>query len=196
MSPITHFLASWVGFESCLRTSRDRALVCAAGLAPDLDGLGIVVDFATRLMGWPETDFYQSIHRLYGHGITAALVFAALAAVLGRDRLRVGILAFIAAHLHFLCDLIGSRGSEPEDLWGLYYFGPWNVQDEIVWTGQWPLVGWQNFLMTAVLLCILLERASRKGYSPIGLVSRRADQAFITVLQGWRQVLLRWFSWH
>lgn len=193
MSPITHFLATWVGFESCLRTSRDRALVCAAGLAPDLDGLGIVVDFTTRLLGLPETDFYQSTHRLYGHGITAALVFAALVAALGCDRLRVGLLAFVAVHLHFLCDLIGSRGSEPEDLWGLYYLGPWNVQDEIVWPGQWPLVGWQNFLITAILMALLLERASRKGYSPIGLVSRRADQALIAVLQGWRQALSRRF---
>ena len=191
MSPITHFLAGWVGFESCLRSQRDRAIVCLAGLAPDLDGAGIVIDLFNKLAGLPESNFYQDWHRLYGHGITAAIALTLLAAAIGHDRLRVAIAAFFCVHLHFLCDLLGSRGSTPDDLWGLYYLGPWNVTQEMVWRGQWQLVSWQNLLITATLLLILLERASRKAYSPVGCISQRADTVFIAILQQWRRSVMK-----
>jgi hypothetical protein len=184
-------MAGWVGFESCLRNPRDRLIVCLAGLAPDLDGVGIVIDLAGKLLGGPESNFYQEWHRLYGHGITAAMVFAFLAALLAHDRLRVAIAALLNVHLHFLCDLLGSRGSTPDDLWGLYYLGPWDVTHEIVWRGQWQLVGWQNMLISATLMAILLERASRKGYSPVGLVSPRADRVFVEILRRWRRVFMK-----
>lgn len=189
MSPITHFLAGWVCFEPSLRNNRDRAIVCLAGIIPDIDGIGIVVDFITRLLGLPETNFYQSWHRLYGHGIAAALFFTLLASAIGIDKIRVAITTFLNIHLHFLCDLIGSRGSTPEDLWGLYYLGPFNTSHEIVWHGQWQLVGWQNTTISIILMIIILERASRKGYSPLGLISKRADNVFIAVLRKWRYQL-------
>jgi hypothetical protein len=189
MSPITHFLAGWVGFESGLRGRRDRLIVCLAGLAPDLDGVGIIIDFINRLAGWAETDFYQAWHRLYGHGISAALVVAGLAAVLGHERWRVALFSFLNVHLHFLCDVLGSRGSTPDDLWGLYYWGPWDATHEIFWRGQWQLVGWQNMLISVVLMVVLLERASRKGYSPVVFISQRADREFVDVLRRWRRAL-------
>ena len=110
--------------ESRLIATRDKALVCLAGLAPDLDGLGIVVDFVTRLSGSPETNYYQDFHRLVGHGLPAALVISGVAASLGLARMRVAFFAFIAMHLHFLCDLIGSRGTTAEDIWPIYYLEP------------------------------------------------------------------------
>ncbi|GHT97184.1 hypothetical protein AGMMS49545_23740 [Betaproteobacteria bacterium] len=194
MSPITHFLAGWVGFESSLRNQRDRAIVCLAGLAPDLDGAGIVIDLFNKLASLPETSFYQDWHRLYGHGITAAIVFSLFAAAFGHDRLRVAIAAFFCVHLHFLCDLLGSRGSTPDDLWGLYYLAPWDVTQEIVWQGQWQLISWQNTLISVTLMLILLERASRKGYSPVGCLSPRADHRFIAVLRQWRYAVMKRFG--
>ena len=83
MSPITHFLVGWTALEFYQVSRRDKALVALAGIAPDLDGLGIVVDFATRTLGLPETDYYQTFHRVYGHGLAAALLIAAVAAALG-----------------------------------------------------------------------------------------------------------------
>lgn len=94
MSPISHFLAGWVCFEPCLQNNRDRALVCIAGVIPDIDGIGIVIDFTTRLLGLPETNFYQSWHRLYGHGIAAAIFFTLVITSLGIDKLRVAITTF------------------------------------------------------------------------------------------------------
>jgi hypothetical protein len=191
MSPITHFLVGWVGFEPFLRCQRDRALVCLVGLAPDLDGAGILIDLFNKFAGGPTSNFYQEWHRLYGHGITAALLFALIAALLAHDRLRVSLAAFVNAHLHFLCDLAGSRGSTVDDLWGLYYLSPWDTTYEIVWRGQWELVSWQNMLISVALMAVLLERASRKGYSPVGLISPRADRVFVDVLRQWRHALTR-----
>ncbi|MDR2261059.1 MAG: metal-dependent hydrolase [Azoarcus sp.] len=186
MSPVTHFLAGWAGFEGWLHNRRDRAIVCLTGLAPDIDGIGIAADLFSRLNGGPETNYYQAWHRLYGHGITAALVFTLCAALLGRERARVAIAAFLNIHLHLLCDLLGSRGGDPDDLWGIHYLGPWNTGAEIVWRGQWELVSWQNMLISIALMGIVLARACRKGYSPLGLVSPRADRVFIGVLRKWR----------
>lgn len=190
MSPITHFLAGWAIFEPSLTNNRDKAIVCLAGVIPDLDGLGIVIDFITRLLGLPETNFYHSWHRLYGHGIVAAIFFTLLASSIGINKITVAIATFLNVHLHFFCDLIGSRGSTPEDLWGLYYLGPFNTHYEIVWTGQWQLVSWQNTVITIILMVITLERACRKGYSPVGLISKKADAIFINVLRKWKTQLL------
>ncbi len=189
MSPITHFLASWVVFEPHLRTDRDRVLVLAAGLAPDLDGIGIIIDFAMRALGLMPTDYYQGWHRHYAHGIAAALLLSALAAWYGTDRYRAAIAAFLCVHLHFLCDLAGSRGSTASDLWGLYYLGPFDKNYEWVWGGQWPLIGWQNTCISIVLMLLLLFRACHTGYSPLGLINARADAVFVAVLRDWRQRL-------
>ena len=53
MSPITHFLASWNLAQLCRLSPRDRLLVTVAGVAPDLDGLGIVGDLLTRRASQP-----------------------------------------------------------------------------------------------------------------------------------------------
>ena len=76
MSPITHFLVGWAALERALPARRDKALVTLAGLAPDLDGIGIVVDFATRCLGMPATNYYRDYHRLVGHGLPAVMLIA------------------------------------------------------------------------------------------------------------------------
>ena len=187
MSPITHFLVGWTALEKYQTNRRDKALVVLAGLAPDLDGLGIVVDFATRAFGLPETDYYQSFHRMYGHGLAAAIVIAAVAGAFGTRRILVALCAFLSVHLHFLCDLLGSRGSTPEDIWGIYYFAPFSTAYEVSWAGQWPLVGWQNMAISAALLAIVMAQATAVGYSPLGFLSERADAAFVATLREWRR---------
>jgi membrane-bound metal-dependent hydrolase YbcI (DUF457 family) len=191
VSPVTHFLAGWVGFERLLPARRDKALVVLAGLAPDLDGLGIVVDFATRALGLPETDYYQMFHRQYGHGLPAAILIGAIAGALGARRYEAAVWAFASVHLHFLCDLLGSRGNDPGDIWGIWYLAPFSNAIEIAWPGQWPLVGWQNLAITAVLLAVALLRAAAAGYSPVRLLSGRLDAAFVATLRDWKQRIAR-----
>jgi membrane-bound metal-dependent hydrolase YbcI (DUF457 family) len=189
MNPITHFLAGWVAFEAHFPSRRDKAIVALAGVAPDLDGLGMLVDLANDALGRPETTYYLEYHRVLTHGLPAALAFAAIAAALGTRRLRVGVATFAAVHLHLLCDFVGSRGSTAEDLWPIHYLAPLSASPTFVWSHQWPLVGWQNFAITAVLMFLTMRRAARSGQSPVGLVSPRADAAFVAVMRKWRRQL-------
>lgn len=93
-------------------------------------------------------------------------------------------------HFHFLCDLLGSRGNTAQDIWGIYYFAPFTTEHGISWAGQWPLVSWQNMTITAVLLGIVMARATTTGYSPLASISIPADAAFVATLRKWRQQLL------
>jgi hypothetical protein len=53
----------------------------------------------------------------------------------------------------------------------------------ITWSGQWVLNAWPNILLTVALLALVLTRAVRRGYSPLGLVSRRADTVLVSTLR-------------
>jgi hypothetical protein len=60
MSPITHFFTGWVLSNSANLSRRERALVTAAGVVPDIDGLGIIAEVLTRTprirwIGFPGT---------------------------------------------------------------------------------------------------------------------------------------------
>ena len=46
MSPLTHLVASWIVAAKTTDNLRDRRLVTLAGVAPDLDGLGLLIDYA------------------------------------------------------------------------------------------------------------------------------------------------------
>jgi hypothetical protein len=51
------------------------------------------------------------------------------------------------------------------------------------WRGQWPLNGWQNFVLTFVLLGFAFWLAWARGRSPLELFSTRADEAFVKALR-------------
>ncbi|HEY2362601.1 MAG TPA: metal-dependent hydrolase [Candidatus Angelobacter sp.] len=78
MSPVTHFFAGWLlasvsptGRPTAL-TRREKALVVAAAVAPDLDGLGIIPELLTRNTSHPLLWFSQYHHSL--HTLAFALV--------------------------------------------------------------------------------------------------------------------------
>lgn len=78
MSPITHFFAGWLlasvsptGRPSTL-TRREKALVVAAAVAPDIDGLGIIPELLTRNTSHPLLWFSEYHHSL--HTLAFALV--------------------------------------------------------------------------------------------------------------------------
>jgi len=110
MTPTTHLLASWLVADSFKLERRDRNLVTWCGLLPDRDGLGLVVDLTNALLGRTETAWYHAYHHSLLHGIAAAVVLPGLAALVAQRRTRVLALGFVVVHLHFLCDLLGSRG--------------------------------------------------------------------------------------
>ncbi|MCU4675168.1 metal-dependent hydrolase [Catenovulum sp. 2E275] len=105
MSPGTHLLFSWVSTVELLKNRRERAVVSVAGITPDIDGIGIIVDKITG-----STNFYLSHHHYFGHSIFAAFLIAMLAVYISKvQRTMVFFLSFILVHVHILFDVIGSK---------------------------------------------------------------------------------------
>ena len=192
MSPLTHLLASWVIAAKTTDNPRDCRLVTLAGILPDVDGLGLIIDLANSALGRKPTHFYAQYHHYLLHGIFGAVVVALLLAAFARRRFRVALLALLLFHLHLLCDFVGSRGPSPEDLWPIFYLGPYDKDPMWVWKGQWRLDGWQNKLVFFVLFAWSLRLAVTLGHSVVGVFNRRADAVFVGVLRGWCTAWRRW----
>jgi inner membrane protein len=191
MSPVTHLLASWIIAAKTTDNPRDCKLVSLAGILPDLDGLGLVADTINNALHHTETFFYYGeYHHWYMHGAFGAILTAGVLAAFGRQRWRVLVLCLLTFHLHLLCDLMGSRGPSPEDLWPIFYLGPFSRHAMWVWKGQWALDGWQNRIIGAALFLWALWLASGLNDSVVGIFSRRADRVFLSVLQKWRNTWL------
>ncbi len=190
MSPETHLLASWIIAAKTTNNPRDCRLVTFAGLMPDLDGVGIIVDLGREQLGLPPTSLYGTYHHWLLHGIFGGLLISALLACFARQRWRVALLALLVFHLHLLCDLVGSRGPAITDLWPIYYLGPFSRHGMLIWAGQWRLDGWINRYLTVALFLWALWMPIKLGHSVVGVFSRRADEAFVGVLRKWQAAWL------
>jgi inner membrane protein len=180
MSPVTHFFSGWV-FANCFNlTRRDRTLVTLACVTPDLDGLGIIPELLTRNSTHPLLWFSLYHHAL--HNLMFALVVAALAFALAIEKWKAAFLALLSFHLHLLEDILGSRGPEGYQ-WPIPYLMPFSPRLQLVWSGQWGLNAWPNVLLTIVLLLISLWLAWRNGFSPLEMVSAKADSALVIALR-------------
>ncbi len=93
-------------------------------------------------------------------------------------------------HLHFLCDILGSRGTTPEDIWPIRYLAPFSYAWTVEWTGQWPLTSWQNTAITIALIAVTLALALKYRVTPCELFNVNADRKVVDAL------LARWNSWH
>ena len=159
------------------------------GTLPDLDGLGAVADLANRILGRAESAHYGTYHHLVLHGLPAALLIPAILALLRTRRLSVYVWGFLAIHFHLLCDLLGSRGPSPADIWPISYLSPLSSALTFSWQGQWALDGWPNMVFTLGLLGFVFARAATTGGSPLALVSNAADRAFVSAAQHrWKRV--------
>jgi hypothetical protein len=166
LNPIVHAELSWLLAQG-LEHRRDRLLVCAAGLAPDLDGLSLLGGL----------DAYARYHHLLFHGALGAALTAAACAALARRRWPVLGLALVAFHLHVLCDLAGSGPG-----WPIFYFWPFS-RAEWFWDGQWDLASWQNSAigLLATLLCLGAALVLRRTF--VEVLSVRWDAAVTATLR-------------
>jgi inner membrane protein len=189
MNVITHFLASWIGADLLECDARDTALVTWAGVSPDVDGLGVVVDLGNRLLGRPETFYYGQWHHVLLHGLPGAVLASAAVAPFAHRRLRTAALAFTAVHLHLACDLVGSRGPTPDDIWPVAYLSPFSSALTLAWPGQWALNAWPNIAFTLAMLAFVFVRAVKVGRSPVGVFSEKGNAAFVeTVRRRWESL--------
>ncbi len=185
MSPETHLLASWIIAAKTTDNPRDCRLVTLAGILPDLDGAGILVDWTRQAMDLSNPYFYLTYHHWLLHGLFGGLLISGVLAAFARQRGRVFVLAFLVFHLHLLCDLVGSRGPDRTDIWPIFYLGPFSRHWTLVWSGQWPLDSWINRYFTVALVLCALWMPIKLGHSVVGVFNRRADEAFVGVLRKW-----------
>jgi LexA-binding, inner membrane-associated putative hydrolase len=190
VSPVTHLFASWLIAAKTTDNVRDRRLVTLSGILPDLDGAGIVADFARQVFqGGDDFYYYQLYHHSLLHGIFGAAVISTALACFAHKRWRVASLSFLLAHLHFLCDLIGSRGPSPADIWPISYLAPFSATWTFYWTHQWPLDAWPNKVISVALFVGCIWVSTRTGDSFVGVFNRRLDAIFVGVLRKWRYAL-------
>ena len=180
MNPVTHFFAGWaVGLPAELGRG-DRTLVVAASLSPDIDGLPVLLDLARRHS--PESmEYWSSFHHSF-HNILFAAVVSLVCLALAKRRYVTAGLAFLAVNLHYLCDIAGSRGPDGYH-WPIPYLMPFSDKWQLSVPWQWELNAWPNVLITAGLMALAIYYAWRRGYSPVGLFSQRANKAFIAMLR-------------
>jgi inner membrane protein len=180
----THFLAGWlVALPRPGLTLRERGAIAFAGVAPDLDGLPLLVDKVNEMLG-RESIYYETWHHVLAHNIGAALVFAGGCAALaerGRRRL-VFALALLSTHFHLLFDLIGSRGTDGSQ-WPIPYLAPFSQAWQLTWSGQWQFNSWQNTTLLALVLLGTLSGAWKYGRSPLGLINARWDAELTATLR-------------
>lgn len=180
MSPVTHFLTGWV-FANCAKLDRkERAIVTLACVAPDVDGLGIIPELLTRNSPHPLLWFTLYHHSL--HTLAFSVVIAGLAFALARQRWKTGLLAFLSFHLHLFEDVLGSRGPDGYQ-WPIPYLAPFSSALELAWRGEWGLNAWPNVALTVLLLLITFWLAWRRGFSPIEMISAKADAVFVRALR-------------
>ncbi|HEX7830075.1 MAG TPA: metal-dependent hydrolase, partial [Thermoanaerobaculia bacterium] len=161
-------------------THRERALVTIAAIAPDVDGLGAIAELTTRNDAHPLL-WYTDYHHVLAHNLPFAIAFSFATLLITRSKL-TATLAFVAVHLHLAGDLIGSRGPDGYQ-WPIPYLYLFRGQPQLTWSGQWQLNAWPNVAISLALLACTFVLAWRRGYSIVGLISRRADAAFIAALR-------------
>jgi hypothetical protein len=181
MNPISHLLTGWVVANTADLTTRDRVLVTLAGVLPDIDGLGFVAEILTEHTTSPLL-WYSKYHHVLCHNIGFGLLLAATTALFSVRRRMTGFLVLVVFHLHLLGDLVGSRG--PDDYqWPISYLSPFSNTWKLIWTGQWELNAWPNVLITMLLLTATIYIGWKNDRSPLEMVSKRADAAFVSILK-------------
>ena len=178
MSPITHLLVSWTLVGATRLDHRQRAAVALAGIAPDLDGLGIIPEILTRNSAHPLL-WFSDYHHVLGHNLLFALIFTVICALIIKgQRWKTAALVFFSFHLHLLGDVVGARGPDGYP-WPIPYLIPFSHRLDLTWSHQWALNAWPNFLITGVGLLVMFVIARNHGYSPLEIISSKADAAFV-----------------
>lgn len=181
MSPMTHLLASWSVAGTANLSTRERALVTIAGIAPDIDGAGLILDMLNR-NGSEHLELWEKYHHVLGHNIGFGLLLAIAALALSTRRRPVCVLVLVSFHLHLLCDLLGSKGPEGYQ-WPIPYLLPFSNVWQWQWAGQWQLNAWPNFAITSLLIGYGLFLAWRKQASPLQFISSRMHDGLVQTLQ-------------
>ena len=178
MAPQQHLILSWVLANLNYERRRDRIITTLCGIIPDFDGLGLILDKITRNGAY---DYYYAWHRTAGHNFFTGIILAlAVYFICGRKFLPA-IIAIITYCVHLFCDLAGSAGPDGS-IWPIRLFWPFSQHETFVrW--QWGLNSWQNILITAIFVMIMLTIAAKKNRSFLEIFSERIDKYCINLIK-------------
>jgi hypothetical protein len=169
VSPIIHAAVGWLVAQP-LAKRRDRILVTVAAVAPDIDGLGLLIS----------DELYENWHHRLAHGIAAAVVTLVVCAIVSRS-VRGALLGVVAFHTHIAMDLAGSGPG-----WPILYFWPWSNTEWLpAW--QWDLASWQNSTFGLAVILACLACAIPLGRTPVELFSPKADARVVEAIRSRRR---------
>jgi len=181
MSPITHLLISWSVANISKINRRERALVTLAGVAPDIDGAGLIIDVFCHGSDQP-LQLWSMYHHVLGHNIGFGLLLVIVTFALSTRRWATSLLVFMSFHLHLLCDLLGSKGPDGYQ-WPIPYLFPFSDAWQWTWVYQWQLNAWPNFAITIFTILLILFFSWKNGLSPLEIVSLKANRSFVDALR-------------
>lgn len=171
MNALIHAEVGWLVAQLALSSApstsrRDRLLVTAVAVLPDIDGAGLLVS----------DELYEAWHHRLAHGAVAALVLPALVLLVARSP-RTAVAALLAFHTHIAMDLMGSGPG-----WPIVYLWPISNAEWLP-SWQWHLASWQNtvFGLAATLACLACGVVY--GRTPVEIVSTRADARVVATLR-------------
>ena len=118
MNPVSHLLTGWVVANTADLTTRDRVVITLAGIAPDIDGLGIVAEILTENTTSPLL-WYSKYHHVLCHNLGFGLLLVVTTVFISVRRWMTAFLVMVVFHLHLLGDLVGSRGPDNYQ-WPIY----------------------------------------------------------------------------
>lgn len=167
MSPITHMFVGWL-IAQPLEDRRDRALVTAAAVLPDVDGLSM---FGGEEMYW-------KYHHTFGHNVFFGILATALCVAFARSKWKTAWWAWVSFHSHLLCDLFGS-GCD----WPIQYFWPWGKGIHFYSPWCWGLNSWQNVLFSIVCIGLTGWVGVHKGRTVVELFSKKTDKIVVETLR-------------
>jgi hypothetical protein len=159
----THILSGWCAANLLPLTPRQRVCCMIAAVAPDIDGIGIVIS----------QELYWDYHHKLGHGIAFGLLLAGAMASFSTRRL-LALVAYLACfHLHLVLDFYGSG---PD--WPIYYLWP---MSDAIWENPhaWNLSSWQNTTAAALLMAWTAWIALRHRRTPLEVLARSLDEKAI-----------------
>jgi len=181
MMPVSHFLISWGAANTVNLNKRERMAVTLAGVAPDIDGFGIIAELLTKNTGHP-LYWWSNYHHVIAHNILFGIITAVVCFSVAKRRFKTALMALATFHIHLLCDVLGAKGPDGSQ-WPIPYLLPFSKVWQWAWEGQWLLNAWQNVVITAVALAFTFYLAWRRGFSPLEIFSKKADRVFVNTLR-------------
>ena len=92
MAPVAHILISWMSAVPIFKNRRERTIAALAGVSPDIDGFGVIIDVLTDR----QTNYYSQYHHLIGHNLLFACFISIIAMTFAKSqKLAVLLLSFL-----------------------------------------------------------------------------------------------------